>query len=74
MLSTVCSTTAWEKADINKKWEETGLYKRIQQRKLRASLTDFQRFKVRLLKQQVGKGLLGNTIEQFLYVFLSFNF
>ena len=44
---------AWEKAEIDKKYQETGLYKRMQQKRLRSSLNDFQRFKVRVLKRQV---------------------
>ena len=53
MIIIVLSFIAWEKAEVDKKWEGSGFYKRIQLRKKRASLSDFDRFKVKNLKYQV---------------------
>lgn len=44
---------AFEGADVKKKWLETPLAKRIALRELRAKQTDFDRFKIKCLKQQV---------------------
>ena len=53
MFAILLSIIAWEKAEVDKKYQETGVYKRAQLRKVRSSLNDFQRFKVRVLKRQV---------------------
>lgn len=42
---------AFDEAKINTKWSETSWAKREATRKIRARLTDFQRFKVQKLKQ-----------------------
>ena len=44
---------AWAAAEIDKQWTESSRYKKTVLRKKRAALTDFQRFKVKLLKRQV---------------------
>ncbi|KAI2652929.1 60S ribosomal L14 [Labeo rohita] len=54
---------AWEKAEINKKWEESNWAKKIEAKKKRAAMSDFDRFKVmlakkmrnRIIKQEVKK-------------------
>jgi len=58
---------AWEKAEVEKKWEESAWAKRRAQREKRRNLTDFERFKVMRLKKQVcliysgvrGRALIG---------------
>ena len=45
---------AWEKAEVEKKWEESTWAKRREQREKRRGLTDFERFKVLRLRKQVG--------------------
>jgi len=58
---------AWEKAEVEKKWEESAWAKRRAQREKRRNLTDFERFKVMMLKKQVcliysgvgGRALIG---------------
>ena len=44
---------AYEAADINNKWEQTAWAKRIAQKVRRRQLTDFDRYKLRVLRQQV---------------------
>lgn len=44
---------AFEEADIVTKWEQTAWAKRIARKVKRAQLTDFDRFKLRVLRQQV---------------------
>lgn len=44
---------AFEKADIASKWKETAWAKKIARKAKRACLTDFDRFKLRVLRQQV---------------------
>lgn len=41
----------WEKEDINKQWAETTWAKKIANREKRATLTDFDRFKLMKAKQ-----------------------
>ena len=43
---------AWEDADLMKKWDASHWAKRISNRKKRASLGDFDRFKVMVAKKQ----------------------
>ena len=38
--------------DLKKKWEETNAFKKIEKFNLKSSLTDIERFKVRLLRKQ----------------------
>ena len=38
--------------DLKKKWEETNAFKKIEKFNYKSSLTDIERFKVRLLRQQ----------------------
>lgn len=38
---------------MDKKWAESSLYRRIEMYKRRAALSDFDRFKVKILKKQV---------------------
>jgi len=43
---------AWEKAEVMKQWAETSLAKKNEKTKIRASLNDFDRFKVMVAKKQ----------------------
>ena len=45
---------AWEKQEVEKKWEESAWAKRREQRQKRRNLSDFERFQVLKLKKQVG--------------------
>lgn len=47
---------AWEKAEVDKKWDESAWAKRREQREKRRNLSDFDRFKVLRLKKQVRDG------------------
>ena len=42
---------AWEKADVNKQWQETTWAKKIASRELRKQISDFDRFKLMKAKQ-----------------------
>lgn len=42
----------WEKADVDAKWAASGWAKKIASREKRRELTDFDRFKVMVLKKQ----------------------
>ncbi|KAL8803356.1 MAG: hypothetical protein Q9200_006258 [Gallowayella weberi] len=44
---------AWEKAEVDSKWEQSAWAKRRDQREKRRALSDFERFKVMKLKKQV---------------------
>lgn len=44
---------AYEAADITTKWEQTAWYHKITNKARRAQLTDFDRFKLKSLRQQV---------------------
>ena len=44
---------AWEKEDVESKWEQSAWAKRREQREKRKGLNDFERFKVMKLKKQV---------------------
>ena len=44
---------AVEKFDLHKKWEQTSLARKIAIKTRRASLTDFERFQVQILRQRV---------------------
>ena len=44
---------AWEKAEVETKWDESAWAKRREQREKRRNLSDFDRFKVLRLKKQV---------------------
>ena len=41
----------WDKNDVNKKWQETRWFKKLQAKHLRAKMTDFDRFKLVHAKQ-----------------------
>eukprot|EP00032_Breviata_anathema_P000330 JZ548893.1.p2 GENE.JZ548893.1~~JZ548893.1.p2 ORF type:complete len:134 (+),score=50.49 JZ548893.1:24-425(+) len=43
---------AWKKANIDEAWNKTEWARKIARRKLRASLNDFDRFKVMLLRKE----------------------
>lgn len=43
---------AWKEADLDAKWEATSWAKKLASQKKRASLTDFDRFKVMVAKKQ----------------------
>lgn len=45
---------AWEKAEVEKKWEESAWAQTRERRQKRRALTDFERFKVMRLRKQVG--------------------
>lgn len=44
---------AWEKAEVDSKWDQSAWAKRRDQREKRQGLSDFERFKVMKLKKQV---------------------
>ena len=44
---------AWEKAEVETKWDESAWAKKREQREKRAALNDFERFKVMKLRKQV---------------------
>ena len=44
---------AYEEANVTTKWEQTAWAKRIAQKARKQQLTDFDRFKLRALRQQV---------------------
>ena len=44
---------AYEEANINAKWEQTAWARRIARKARRAQLTDFDRFKLKVLRQRV---------------------
>ncbi|KAJ3609119.1 hypothetical protein NHX12_023645 [Muraenolepis orangiensis] len=54
---------AWEKAEVNQKWEQSSWAKKIEARKKRAQMSDFDRYKVmkakkmrnRIIKHEVKK-------------------
>ncbi len=48
---------AWEKQEIEKKWDESAWAKKREQREKRKNLSDFERFQVLKLKKQVGCAL-----------------
>jgi large subunit ribosomal protein L14e len=43
--------TLWDKNDINKKWQESRWFKKLQAKHLRSKTTDFERFQVLHAKQ-----------------------
>ena len=50
---------AWEKAEVESKWEESSWAKKRDQREKRRALTDFERFRVMKLQKQVWYPVLG---------------
>merc|ERR1711907_834128 len=48
---------AYNEADINGKWEATAWAKKLAQRKKRASLTDFERFVVKVNRQKRARAI-----------------
>ena len=52
---------AWEKADVTKKWEATSYSRRLARRAKRASLSDFDRFRLMVLKKQVRAYIFKNN-------------
>ena len=44
---------AWEKEEVETKWEESAWAKKTAQKEKRKALNDFERFKVLRLKKQV---------------------
>ena len=44
---------AWEKEEVDSKWDQSAWAKRRDQRQKRRGLSDFERFKVMKLKKQV---------------------
>lgn len=42
----------WKSEDVQGKWDATNWAKKIQKRKLRASMTDFDRFQVMLARKE----------------------
>ena len=60
-----------EEADILTKWNETACAKKMAQRRLRKGLSDFDRFKVKILKQQVHSVLAGHKGVTFIVDFVS---
>ncbi|KAI9716801.1 MAG: hypothetical protein M1812_005141 [Candelaria pacifica] len=54
---------AWEKAEVEKKWDQSAWAKKREQMLRRRQLTDFERFKVMKLRKQVGLSLLLLSLE-----------
>ncbi|KAG8572836.1 hypothetical protein GDO81_012180, partial [Engystomops pustulosus] len=50
-----CVRVAWEKEKINEKWAETNWAKKIDARKRKAKMTDFERYKVMKAKKMRNK-------------------
>jgi len=50
---------AMEKAKIVEKWKQTNYYKKLEKRKLRRQMTDFDRFKVMKFRQERNRRLVG---------------
>jgi large subunit ribosomal protein L14e len=48
---------AWDATDVNKKWQETRWYKKLQAKHLRSQTTDFERFKIAKAKQAYNRVL-----------------
>lgn len=59
-------------AEISEKWEQTAWAKKLAARKKKASMTDFDRFKLKLAKQRVSVrlGMSGITIISVLNLIL----
>ena len=53
LLLTPSDSQAWKKADISGQWAQTAWAKKLAAKKVRANLTDFQRFQVRITKAKV---------------------
>ncbi|XP_064393387.1 uncharacterized protein LOC135340900 [Halichondria panicea] len=51
----------FEEADIANKWQQTSWAKKIARREKRANLTDFDRFKLRVLRQQKSRIIRGGV-------------
>ncbi|XP_065064303.1 large ribosomal subunit protein eL14-like isoform X1 [Rhopilema esculentum] len=49
---TACVRKAFDKEEVNAKWEKTAWAQRLERRVKRASLSDFDRFKVKVAKQR----------------------
>lgn len=48
----------WKRYDITKDWENTVWARKLHRKSLRASMTDFDRFKVMVARKQVSRQLL----------------
>ena len=53
---------AWEKSEVESKWDESAWAKRRAVREKRRNLTDFDRFRVLRLNKQVSLDLLGRQM------------
>ncbi|CAH8603715.1 unnamed protein product [Heterobilharzia americana] len=62
-----CGTNAvlkhWKKFDITKDWENTVWARKLHRKSLRAAMTDFDRFKVMVARQQVSRYITYNCDE-----------
>ena len=65
---------AYEAADINTKWEQTAWSKRIMKKLKRQKLTDFDRYKLKVLKQQVSVSLVVVIIHCLYFLLLLSSF
>lgn len=54
---------AWKKADIDTKWAQTAWAKKLATRAKRASLSDFERFVVRVNRQKVCNRVGGGVMD-----------
>lgn len=59
---------AWEKAEVDSKWEQSAWAKRRDQREKRQGLSDFERFKVMKLKKQVSTLLKRDWIRSVYWI------
>ena len=53
----------WDKHDVNKKWQESRWYKKLQAKHLRSKMTDFDRFKLSSAKQAYNR-ILTNELNR----------
>ncbi|XP_065064304.1 large ribosomal subunit protein eL14-like isoform X2 [Rhopilema esculentum] len=60
---TACVRKAFDKEEVNAKWEKTAWAQRLERRVKRASLSDFDRFKVKVAKQRKNR-ILKTAVKQ----------
>ena len=60
---------AYEAADVSTRWEQTAWARRIAKKATRRGLTDFDRFKLRVLRQQVSTGVNNINLEPCVHKF-----
>ena len=61
---------AFTDGEVTEKWEKTSWAKRLAARKKKASMTDFDRFKLKLAKQRVRVSFPNGQSPYFIYLLL----